>query len=627
LGAARPQVRITTLTEELQVSIHNLFKALTTSFARRPLARRNPPTCRPAVEPLEDRWVPSFSPHVDYSVNGLPGALTAVDLNGDGRVDLGPVGSGGTPGINALFGNGDGTFHNAQIPGVGTYNSPIVSDLNGDGIDDLVKINISTYDIRAQTGYGDGTYQHTQTIVLPSQLPPGVGLHASQVPATMTLGDLNADGKLDLVATGSDEEVIDDYGTTRADQYVNVLLGNGDGTFGPISVYYVRSTVSYYSQADTCILPVRDYNADGKPDVLTTGDAVRLFSGTDDGTLQTPPSLSAGAWTTDVNADGVPDRVDLDYQVDYDGQGPGSTGRYAHVSLGNGDGSFAPPVTLDLGSAFYARALGQNGLIDLDGDGLPELVTFESPFSGPSSFICVAHNDGNWAPPPPPPPPSITIGDATVAEGNTGTKAAPFTVTLSAASSQPVTVDYATADGTATAGSDYQAASGTLTFAPGETGKTVAVQVLGDRLPEPNETFVVNLSSPTSATIADGQGTGTILDDEPRISISDVSKKEGKKGQTTLFTFTVTLSAAYDQPVTMSFKTTDGTAKTGDQDYVAKTGMLTFAPGETTKTITITVNGDGKREADETFSLDLFGNSSNSLFTKSHGTGTILNDD
>src|SRR5262249_53693092 len=154
-------------------------------------------------------------------------------------------------------------------------------------------------------------------------------------------------------------------------------------------------------------------------------------------------------------------------------------------------------------------------------------------------------NNGNWPPVAPPPGVSIAIGDRTVAEGNTGTVAATFTVTLSAASTQPVTVAYATADGTATVGSDYQAASGTLTFAPGETSKTITVRVNGDRLAEPNETFVVNLSSPTNATIAEGQGVGTILDDEPRISISDFTKAEGKKGQTTQFTFTVTLSAAY----------------------------------------------------------------------------------
>jgi len=117
------------------------------------------------------------------------------------------------------------------------------------------------------------------------------------------------------------------------------------------------------------------------------------------------------------------------------------------------------------------------------------------------------------------------------------------------------------------------------------------------------------------------------VDDEPRISIGTVSKKEGKKNQTTLFTFTVTLSAAYDQAVTMSFRTADGTAKTSDNDYVARTGTLTFAPGETTKTVTIEVKGDNKTEADEYFYLDLFGNSGNSLFTNTRGIGTILNDD
>jgi hypothetical protein len=117
------------------------------------------------------------------------------------------------------------------------------------------------------------------------------------------------------------------------------------------------------------------------------------------------------------------------------------------------------------------------------------------------------------------------------------------------------------------------------------------------------------------------------VDDEPRVSISDVSKKEGKKGQSTLFTFTVTLSAAYDQAVTISFKTTNGTAQTSDNDYVAKSGTLTFAPAETTKTITIEVKGDSKREESEMFYLDLFGISSNARVTKNRGIGMILNDD
>ena len=95
------------------------------------------------------------------------------------------------------------------------------------------------------------------------------------------------------------------------------------------------------------------------------------------------------------------------------------------------------------------------------------------------------------------------------------------------------------------------------------------------------------------------------------------------------------LSAAYDETVTMSFRTVDGTAKTSDNDYIAKTGTLTFAPGETPKTITIKVKGDKQKPGflekpgflQETFYLDLFGNSGNSLFTKNRGLGTILNDD
>jgi uncharacterized membrane protein len=312
--------------------------------------------------------------------------------------------------------------------------------------------------------------------------------------------------------------------------------------------------------------------------------------------------------------------------------GADSSGAYDINNSGQIVGEVVTSDYFDYGVQSYHAALGgwggpttflQYPLLDCD-------VTLESAYAINDHGVILA---GGYllTPIPPSPPPAIRLADApAVTEGNTGTRAATFTVTLSAAYTETVTVAYATADGTATAGppqADYQAASGTLTFAPGETSKTITVRVIGDRLPEPNETFVVNLSGPTNATISDGQGTGTILDDEPRISISDVSKKEGKRNQTTQFIFTVTLSAAYDQPVTMSFKTTDGAATTSDNDYVAQTGTITFNPGETTKTITIVVIGDSKKEANEMFFVDLFGNSSNSLFTKKRGTGTILNDD
>jgi hypothetical protein len=109
--------------------------------------------------------------------------------------------------------------------------------------------------------------------------------------------------------------------------------------------------------------------------------------------------------------------------------------------------------------------------------------------------------------------PSLSVGNVTVAEGNSGTTSAAFTVTLSPASAGAVTVNYATANGTATAG-DYTSTSGALAFALGQTTKTVNVPVIGDTTVEPTETFYLSLSNPAGAVLGDGQGTGTITNDD-----------------------------------------------------------------------------------------------------------------
>ena len=110
--------------------------------------------------------------------------------------------------------------------------------------------------------------------------------------------------------------------------------------------------------------------------------------------------------------------------------------------------------------------------------------------------------------------PSISINNVSIAEGNSGTTVANFNVTLSSSSSDTITVQYATADGLATAGSDYVSASGTVTFTPGDTSEPVSIVVNGNTLEEPNETFFVNLTSPVNAVINDNQGVGTINDDD-----------------------------------------------------------------------------------------------------------------
>jgi Calx-beta domain len=126
---------------------------------------------------------------------------------------------------------------------------------------------------------------------------------------------------------------------------------------------------------------------------------------------------------------------------------------------------------------------------------------------------------------------------------------------------------------------------------------------------------------------AGAPGYGEIRDDEPQISISDVTQYELNGNKSTLCTFVVRLTAAYGQPVTVSYATASGTAATGDGDYVANTGMLTFAPVETTTTVTIKVRADKKRVPSEYFYVDPFDVSGTSLVTKNRGVGTILNDD
>jgi len=224
--------------------------------------------------------------------------------------------------------------------------------------------------------------------------------------------------------------------------------------------------------------------------------------------------------------------------------------------------------------------------------------------------------------------PTISIADTTVAEGNTGSSNATFTVTLSKPSTTPVTVGYSTSNGTATAGADYTAAAGTITFAAGVTTQTVTVTVTGDTAVEPNETFTVALATPTGATITKTTATGTITNDDavtvPSISIADTTVAEGNTGTKTA-TFTVTLSQASTAPVTVNYSTASGTA-TAPGDFTATSGTLTFAAGVTSQTINVNVTGDTAVEPDEKFTVTL-ASATGATIARTTATGTITNDD
>ena len=228
------------------------------------------------------------------------------------------------------------------------------------------------------------------------------------------------------------------------------------------------------------------------------------------------------------------------------------------------------------------------------------------------------------------PSPNLSINDVTVAEGNAGSTNAMFTVTLSAQSDQTIMVDYFTSNGTATEPSDYTAVNGTLTFLPGQTSKTISVPVNGDTLFEGDETFFVNLvNANNAAAVTDDQGLGTITNDDvalptPTISVNDVSITEGDSLSTNAI-FTVTLSNASADTVLVDFFTSNGTAM-ALSDYTPANGTLTFLPGQTSKIISVPINGDVFNEPDETFFVNLL-NPANATISDAQGVGTILNDD
>ena len=187
-----------------------------------------------------------------------------------------------------------------------------------------------------------------------------------------------------------------------------------------------------------------------------------------------------------------------------------------------------------------------------------------------------------------------------------------------------MSVSWQTLDSTATAASgDYVAASGTINLSPKTPSATLTVLVNGDAQNEADERFQVRLSSPTNATIADNLGIATILNDDavPSISIGDVQVTEGNSG-TIAAVFAVTLSNPTDQTVTVHYQTADNTATIANADYVTAAGNLSFPPLALSATVTVTVNGDTKREGNETFLVNLSA-PTHATLADGQGVGTI----
>jgi CSLREA domain-containing protein len=236
------------------------------------------------------------------------------------------------------------------------------------------------------------------------------------------------------------------------------------------------------------------------------------------------------------------------------------------------------------------------------------------------------------------PVPSLSINDVSIAEGDSGTKTASFTVTLSASSHLEVKVDYATANNSAVSGSDYQTTSGTLTFAPGDTTKTISVTINGDLNFETDETYFVNLSTPVNATIADPQGQGTIQNDDPvggylKFPSANFVNDENS-GQTVI---SVNRIGDTSQAVTVDYATSDNgplvpcstinSFASSRCDYTTALGTLRFAAGETSKTFLVLISQDNYVEGSESLTITLSNPTGGAQFaTPSTATLTITDD-
>ena len=307
----------------------------------------------------------TFGTHTDYGNLTDNPAVAIGDLNGDGKPDVVAVSRANTR-LTVLLGNGNGTFVISQFyttaPGPGTL---VIADLDGDGIPDLALACDNA--ISVMLGHGDGSFG--------ARIDRPVTAVAS-----IAIGDVNADGKPDLVATSNRP-----LGTYEEMGMVSVLLGNGDGTFG--------SATDYVAGSRPGAVLVADLNGDAKPDIAEVnpgGDTIGILIGTGNGGFGTNPSYATGVVPLciavgDLNEDGKLDLVTANY-----GTYPDAAGSLS-VLLGNGDGSVGVESELDVNSQAYYTfvAIG-----DLNQDGVPDLVAN----GGPGVSVILGHGDGTFGP-------------------------------------------------------------------------------------------------------------------------------------------------------------------------------------------------------------------------------------
>ena len=569
----------------------------------------------------------NFRAAADVAVGNAPASVAVGDFNQDGTDDLVVANFEGDAqrelgSLHIRLGNGDGTFRSGfpKWDGISRPRSLAVADFNGDAKDDVLVANYSTNNINVRLGQGDGQLSG------PNYANARVGTN----PVSVAVGDFNGDGRPDFAAAnaGSND--------------VTVRLGD----FGVVDTYAWIDRSAVPVNQPTAVA-VGDLNGDGRVDLAITSAAsnavvVRLGGG--NGYFSTAPDAPVGATPSAL---AVAD-FDGDFQTDLATANQGSDtvsvlvnqrlrATQAALTVTSTAGTYPTPLPLTTsggstgGPVTYTATNGTATGCSVSG-GAP--YTLSSTSAGSCTVTATMAGNATYEPVSSAPTPvtfaastpALRINDVMVTEGNSGTIPATFTITRTGNTSGTSSVTWATANNTAVAGTDFVGVAPTsVSFGPGETTKTVSVTVNGDSVGEPNESFVATLSAPVGATVADGSGTGTIVNDDTSLSINDVTVAEGNSG-TVPASFTITRAGATGTSSTVQWATANGTATAGS-DYVGVAPTtVSFAAGETTKAVSVTVNGDTQAEGDELFSVNL-SSPVGATISDGSGAGRITNDD
>ena len=531
-----------------------------------------------------------YTSNIVYSINNgqnelqeigyqeTPVALTAIasgDFNGDGNKDVISTHSNNSRKIATYFGNGTGnlTPSSQQFTWNRGIQNGVTGDFNRDGKDDVFIIDeLSNGYIL--TSLGNGNFSVVESFSIGS-------IRFNVTPVT---GDFNQDGKIDLALVVNNS--------------LTLWLGNEGGTF-------TQSTEQPLTSFES--LAKGDFNGDGNLDVASLGNSATTvltkFFGNGSGNFtsnfsQTVNGQSSSVTSGDFNADGYDDLAFIN---------SGFLGNLVIVPSNE-------QATTGLNPLYYSVG-GLSSVIiaeDFNNDGRTDISFFGSQFKGIITGI-----GGQTA--------CVSINDVNVTEGDNADVTANFNVSLSAASTQDVYVNYTLEGQSATLGTDFENISGRLKIQAGQTSANIPVTIKGDLIDEFDETFIVHLSGPLNAYLQKPDALGTIVDNdaEPSLTIADVTANEGSFSSG--FTFNATLSAPSAKPISFRYATTDGTATAGS-DYVSSNFVFNIPAGTASVNIFVTVLGDNMYEPDEDFFVNI-SEPVNVSLADNQGRGTIINDD